>query len=476
MFRFYVFLFISSLINSSLHAGPIPRPNILFILADDLDTQYGQWIHSFPKLKSLLSDEGITFTNAFAGVSVCCPSRVSILTGRYAHNTRILTNEAPGGGFHKALQLGLEQSTIATWLKSAGYRTVLLGKYLNSYPDAKDPTYIAPGWSEWYVGENDPYLQYNYTLNENGQLVRYGDSEKDYAQDVLTRHTVDILNRMKFSSEPFFIMHSSYSPHRPASCARRNLNAFADARAPRPPTFNQRNVSMQAQWIQDRHRLSESEVAWIDKMYGRRMRAVMGIETSVQILIDALTKNGQLNNTYIVFASDNGYHLGQHRLRVGKNTQFEEDLRIPLIIRGPGVARGVQVQAMVLNNDFAPTFAELAGVKIPATVDGRSLLPLLFPSSTRVIWRQAFLMEHGFSLKDKQPHPFQGVHTLGESYVHHPNTNEREYYKLSQDPFQERDLANVTDKDTLDKMQDWLESLHTCSGLSCQNFENQAPN
>src|SRR5919197_592969 len=174
------------------------KPNILLIITDDLDTAS---MSQLPRLQALLADHGVTFANYFVSLALCCPSRASLLRGQYAHNTQIFTNAPPGGGFAKFRDLGHEESTIATWLRAAGYRTVLLGKYLNGYPLT---TSVPPGWDEWYAvagGVN----YFNYALNENGQLVRYGSAPEAYLTDVLSEKAADFILRTAPSGEPFFM-------------------------------------------------------------------------------------------------------------------------------------------------------------------------------------------------------------------------------------------------------------------------------
>ena len=187
-------------------------PNIIFILTDDLDIEYpnNSWIDHFPRLKSLLADQGTTFKNSFVSLSLCCPSRTSMLRGQYAHNTQIFTNSAPGGGFQKAHDEGLENATFATWLHDAGYRTILIGKYLNGYPGNLGAKYIAPGWDEWFSGEKNQYKQFNYTANDNGQIKAFGNAPEDYEQDVFRDKAVDFIQRMAQDTQPFFIWMPTY--------------------------------------------------------------------------------------------------------------------------------------------------------------------------------------------------------------------------------------------------------------------------
>ena len=505
------------LVAGTLTSGPLPThktsfakpsspPNIIFVLTDDLDTEYpqGSWIDHFPRLRSLLADQGTTFSNFFVSLSLCCPSRTSILRGQYAHNTQIFTNGGAGGGFQKAHDLGHEDSTIATWLQGAGYRTILLGKYLNGYPGNLGKEYVPPGWDEWYSGERNQYVQFNYELNENGQIVEYGDAPDDYLQDVIRGKATDFIRRETAAADrkPFFMWMPTYSPHQPATFAPRHADAFPDVEAPRPPTFNQEDISGQPSWVQNRPLLNDEQIEQLDALYRKRLQSMLGVEDTVQDIIETLQETGQLDNTYIFFSSDNGFHLGQHRLPAGKNTEFEEDLRVPLIVRGPGVPGGRVLPHLTLNIDLAPTFAQLAGVSLPEFVDGRSLMPLLGRKPLPVeSWRQAFLLEHGFIqtgdvgrtpadapstveppdpfdvavAQPQMPQPFQGIHTGNFSYVEYQRTGERELYNLVDDPYQQTSIAETADPALVSQLMSWLEALKDCAGADCRAAENAPP-
>ncbi len=483
------------------HPARGARPNIIFILTDDLDTEYpdGAWIDHFPKLRRLMTDQGTTFSNFFVSLSLCCPSRTSMLRGQYAHNTQIFTNNDPGGGFQKAHDLGLEDSTFATWLHDAGYKTILIGKYLNGYPGDLGKEYVAPGWDEWYSGERNQYQQFNYELNENGEIVEYGDAPEDYEQDVFRGKATDFIRRVAPEGKPFFMWMPTYSPHQPATFAPRHQDAFPDARAPRPPTFNEEDVSGHPQWVQNREPLTDDQIASLDALYRKRLRSMLAVEETVADIIETLRATGQLENTYIFFSSDNGFHLGQHRLLQGKNTEFEEDLHVPMIVRGPGIPAGRVLEHLALNIDFAPTFAELAGLRIRDFVDGRSLVPMLRRDAPPVeTWRQAFVLEHGFlrtgdvgrtpaNVSDSleppdafdlaapmMPQPFQGLHTNNLAYIEYPSTGERELYNLDDDPYEQTSIAE-SDPELAEQLAAWLDKLRTCRGQECRVAETTPP-
>jgi N-acetylglucosamine-6-sulfatase len=442
------------------------QPNILFVIADDLDTAS---MSQFPRLRSLLADRGVTFANYFVSLSLCCPSRASILRGQYAHNTEIFTNEPPGGGFVKFRDLGREKATIATWLRDAGYRTVLMGKYLNGYPMT---TYVPPGWDEWYAVAGGVNF-FNYTLNENGKLVRYGSEPEAYLTDVLTEKAVDFIRRTVPTGQPFFMYIAPYAPHQPATPAPRHEDAFFGVEAPRTPSFNEQDVSDKPIWVRNMPPRTPAQIAQLDALYRKRLQSMLAVEDLVQRLIETLRAVSQMGNTYIAFTADNGFHLGQHRLPAGKNSAYEEEIRVPLIVRGPGVPRGTVVENLAVNIDLAPTFAELGGTAAPEFVDGRSLISLLRPDPpSPENWRKGFLLEAGFITGNRV---FQGIRANGFSYVEYLNTGERELYDLTTDPDQLQSVHDTADPALLEGLAAWLRDLSTCAGESCRSAEDSPP-
>lgn len=475
------------------------RPNIIFILTDDLDMRV---FNRMPRLQTLLTEQGTTLANNFVSLSLCCPARTALLRGQYAHNTGIFTNALPGGGFQKVFDTGLERSTVATWLQTAGYRTGLMGKYLNGYPGTAGNTYVPPGWDEWdaLVGGA---RYFDYRLNENGRVVRYGTAARDYLTDVLSRKANAFVRQSAAAADgkPFFLYITPYAPHGPATPAPRHDDTFPNAQAPRTPSFNEEDVSDKPLWVQNHPPLTRRQINTMDDLAQRRRQSMRAVEDLVENLIATLAGTGQLANTYIFFSSDNGFHQGQHRLLSGKNTGFEEDLRVPLVVRGPGVPAGQLRDELSVNIDLAPTFAELAGADIPDFVDGRSLVPLLGASASPVEgWRQAFLLEHGFpgdsapsagadedddDAEVVEPAPattaprrapvFQGLRTSAPlTYIEYVN-GERELYDLSADPNQLRNGYLTADPALLVRLATWLNLLRDCAGAVCRSAERAAP-
>lgn len=479
------------------------RPNVVFILADDLDLAMMQQL---PGLQAMFGPTGTTFTHHLVSLSLCCPSRASLLRGQYAHNTGIYGNKPPTGGFETFHASGVETSTIATWLHDAGYRTALFGKYLNGYPGRDDATFIPPGWDEWAVpNHGNAYAQYDYSLNENGRVVTYGDRNRDYLTSVIARKATTFLT--DGPKGPFFLFLAPLGPHSPATPPPRHANALPDLVAPAPPAFNEADLSDKPAWLRGFLPLGPRQLTKIDTLYRKRVLSMLGIQDLVADVVEALQASGQLGNTWIVFTSDNGFHMGEHRLTPGKNTAFDTDLRVPLLIRGPGVPAGRTIDALTANIDFAPTFAALAGIPTPDWVDGRSLLPLLHDPGAP--WREALLLEHGGpesidtagqpdgsglreppdaagseeSPEDTGDTPerpgngtngvpvFTGVRTTRHTYVRY-TTGEQELYDNVADPDQLDNLATTADPALLTSLNDWTRRLVRCVGAGCREAES----
>ncbi len=465
----------------------VDRPNVVLILTDDLDAgllqRYGV---RYPNLRELAA-EGTTFENAFVTDPLCCPSRATTLRGQYAHNHGIVGNWPPLGGAGVFRDLGREDSTVATWLRDGGYRTTLVGKYMNDYHGDRVPA----GWDGWYGiagGHQD------HDLNENGWIRRY-DPARYHLDDVLAGKAAGSVRRSPEHEAPFFMWVGTQAPHAPANPAPRHEGAFSHARLPRPPSFNEGDVSDKPDWVRDNPRLERGEIPPMQDLYRDRLRSMLAVDEMVGRLMDALEESGELDDTYVFFTSDNGWHAGQHRLTTGKWTAYEEDVRVPLIVRGPGVPAGRTLPHLVLNNDLAPTFAGLAGVDPPGFVDGRSLEPLLKddPPPTEG-WRTAFLVEAATELGPTAVPPLSGdplpenwrglpreswgrpgleaVRTGDMLYVEYGDGG-RELYDLRQDPHQLTNRYETADPELLRRLQERLESLRDCSGSGCRAAEEE---
>lgn len=476
---------------------PDKPPNIVFILADDLDvTSAAQMV----QVKALVTQAGAQFRQHRVSLSLCCPSRVTGLRGQFAHNTGIFKNGAPDGGFQATYSTGLENSTAATWLRGAGYRTAMFGKYLNGYPDtAPSATYIPPGWDEWISPNGGtPYKGFNYTMNENGSTVAYGDTAPAYITDVISARTTAFIRRAvaDHPSQPFFAYVAPYAPHSPATPAPRHANTYPGAQAPRTASFDEADVSDKPSWVAALPRLTATQIDDIDALHRKRLQSLLAVDEMVKAIVDTLRDTGQLDNTYLFFASDNGYHEGQHRFESGKNTGYEEDLMVPLSVRGPGVPAGLVIDRFTANVDYAPTFADIAGIGTPSWVDGRSLLGLMQGQSP-ASWRQVLLLEHksdiddGLLRRDGTWEPadpfdlnsgtgdaitgFSGLRTAdGYTYIEYEN-GERELYDNGTDAAQLRNAYATAPPALQARLTAWLASLKTAAGSGLRQAELAAP-
>ena len=419
------------------------RPNIILILTDDLDFRAGSISH-MPNLQRFLVDRGTTFGNAFVTDALCCPSRATILRGQYPHNHGVLTNSPPLGGEERFTELGLEDSTVATWLDSEGYSTVMLGKYLNNFVPP-----VPPGWGLWYGRGSVPI--------------------GDYETDFYSFTAANFIRTAKVEKRPFFMWLGTAAPHRNVEPPPRYADAFPNIQAPRPPSFNEEDVSDKPRWLRQKPPLGESEIARIDEQYRTRLRTMLAVDDLIGNVVEALRKSGELDNTYIFFTSDNGFVMGEHRRPQGKWSAYEEAMRVPLLVRGPGVPEGKTLPHMVLNNDFAPTFATLGGASVPSFVDGRSFVPLLGSTSPAPSdWRRAFL-EEGRASKTGRP-AFKAIRTTDHLWVEYAD-GERELYDLKEDPYELESKVDTAPEDLMQDLAGRLDELRDCSTEGCRQAE-----
>ncbi len=457
--------------SSPARAGTLPahqpdtRPNIILLVLDDMRADD---LALMPAVQALLVAQGTSFTNFIATAPTCAPARASILRGQYPHNHGVLRSGGDQGGYGPFYVLGLEQSTVATWLQDAGYRTALIGKYLNGYPkeafSAGVPaTHVPPGWDEWAGVIREPYFKLE--VNENGDVVSY---KKRYATDVLAEKATAFAAE---TTQPFFLCLTPRAPHEPAEYAPRHATAFADVAAPRPPSFNEADVRDKPAWVQASPALDEEQVAELDAEHVARLRALLAVDEMVAALIETLQRAGTLDRTYILLTSDNGFHLGEHRTNE-KGTAYEESIRIPLVVRGPAVPSGQTIPALVSQVDLAPTIAAWADTTVPDFVDGRSLAPLLAGEAAPT-WRQALPVELFVDRPEgstKKP-GFDALRAEDFIYIEYA-TGERELYDLSEDPAQLDNLAASADAGRIEALSERLAALTGCAGAACRAIED----
>ncbi|MQA88076.1 MAG: sulfatase-like hydrolase/transferase [Streptosporangiales bacterium] len=365
--------------------GLAKKPNIVMIMTDD------QWLESMRVMshtRRLLGDGGVIFRNSYVSFPLCCPSRATYLTGQYAHNNGVLHNAPPLGGYAKLK----DENTLPVWLQKAGYVTSHIGKYPNGY-GRDDPRDVPRGWTEWR-GSVDPstYRMWGYTLNENGSLRTYGrpgvEDPRTYQTDVYRDKAVDFIERRSGEDRPFFLSTAFLAPHaeiRPVLRKARRGVERAPRPAPRhdgslddeplPRRFGEDRIGDKPRFVRAYPRPGEKATARIRDSYRGRLNSLLAVDEAVERIVGALKRTGTLDNTYLIFTSDNGFFFGEHRISTGKYLPYEASSHVPLLIRGPGLPAGRTSEELVSNVDLAATIADAAGVHPGLPVDGRSLLP-----------------------------------------------------------------------------------------------------
>jgi len=429
----------------------------VLVVADDLDVPTAL---ALPRLPDLMASQGLSFTRMYATQPLCGPSRASILTGQYSHNHGVYDNEPPLWGFPAFRKS--EAQSLAPWLKSVGYRTSLVGKYMNGYASGAGQDYVPPGWDDrhGHLTDTEDGRYFDYWMNHNGQVVRYGSRSEDYSIDVEARLALDFIRSSAGRPEPLFMLLAPQSPHVPAKYADRYGAEFHYALAPRTPDFNEGAVFDKPSWVRQIPLLTDAQIDALDKLQRFRLRSMRAVEDELAQVLTALDETGRLGNTYVFFTSDNGLLMGQHRGVASKANAYEETIGIPLMVRGPGVPVG-GTDAISLTIDLAPTLLELAGVPLPGSIDGRSLVPFLRgrpPSS----WRTDALISNfatGFS------------YTLRSNdwMYNHQDTEEFELYDMRQDPYQLKNLYRKADPALIASFNQRLATLLACRGASCRS-------
>jgi N-acetylglucosamine-6-sulfatase len=439
------------------------RPNVVVLMTDD---QTVESMRVMPNVKTLLADQGVTFDNSFVSYSLCCPSRSTFLTGQYAHNHGVWGNAAPNGGYYKLDST----NTLPVWLQRAGYQTIHLGKYLNQY-GTRNAREIPPGWGQWY-GTPDPstYRFLGYTFNENGNLVSFGNAASDYKTDVESRLAVDLIARQAADPRPFFMWVAFLAPHsggpRDAddpnglatpSPAPRHKNRFANEPLPAPASLNEADVSDKPATIRNRPLLTPARLRAIRENYQQRLESLLAVDEAVAQIVNELARTGKLDSTYIIFTSDNGFFHGEHRVAAGKVLLYEPSIRVPLIVRGPGIPAGQRRSQFVANVDLAPTIVQATGAQPGRVMDGRSLLP--FARDRLLQSGRDILLETPNYAAIRSPNWLYAEHTTGERELYNLARDRDELNSLHFDPRYDAMKANLAAR---------LARLRQCAGQACR--------
>jgi arylsulfatase A-like enzyme len=451
-------------------------PNIVFVLTDDLSMDLLRYM---PHVRAM-ERHGFTFKDYFVSDSLCCPSRASIFTGNFPHDTKVFGNAGPNAGFQTFYNRGEEHQTFAVALQRVGYLTAMMGKYLNGYMQVGarsaflarttvPPTHVPPGWNEWDV-TGWGYPEFNYTLNRNGRLHRFGHRRSDYLTDVLARKGVAFINHAAAKGKPFFLELATFAPHTPYVPAPRNAHDFPFLGAPQPPNFDVLPIHA-PRWLAAHPPLSGTQIQKINWAFRRRAQSVEAVDRMIGRIERTLRVNGLAQDTYIFFSSDNGLHTGEYRLMPGKLTAFDTDIHVPLVVMGPRVPAGKATSAMTENIDLADTFAAIGGTSLPT--DGHSLMPLMTGNLTPD-WRNAVLIEHRgsrLSVRDPDfqqsasgsPTTYEAMRTRAFLYVEYAD-GEREYYDLRRDPFELHNIARSLSPSVRARLHAELRALEQCHG------------
>jgi N-acetylglucosamine-6-sulfatase len=452
------------------------QPNIVFILTDDMrkdDLKY------MPKTKALLQTTGMTFENAFVSNALCCPSRSTIMRGQYSHNNGVWSDSSTdsssttSGGWQAYQQNGNEADNVATRLQGVGYSTALFGKYLNRYDNT---TYVPPGWDRWFGAFTLGDLHYfNYDVNDQGTITHYGARASDYSTDVISRQAEAFISNSASQGTPFFAYVATIAPHDPSTPAPRDAHDYDGISGPRLPSFNEADVSDKPSWIKQQSKLTSSQISAINKRHENRVESLQAVDDLVEGIVNTLnsrTPNGAIpmDNTYVLLTSDNGFHHGEHRIPKQKWRPYEEDINMPLLVRGPGVAAGSTTYKLALNTDYLPTFTDLAGAQSPAYVDGRSLRPVL--DGTVTTWRSAILPEAAANYSPA----YEGIRTIStggvlkRKYVEYVG-GVKELYNLDTDPYELTNSYHPTTPPS--DLGSRLQALKGCVGNGCFMAENR---
>jgi N-acetylglucosamine-6-sulfatase len=524
------------------------KPNIVVIQTDDqtIDQLYetytppgGGPIPVMPNTLNAIAGKGITFNRYYVSYPLCCPSRVSLLTGRYAHNHNVRGNVPPNGGATGFSFRQANSHNIATWLQGAGYRTIHIGKFLNGYGDEPfdDGKTVPPGWNAWHsiLKADTHHYFYGYTLNNNGSIEgpvgdpgswdtrEYGVRDDFgcpfaplnglpcfYETDVLTRIASEEMQGTP-ETQPFYLQLDYTAPHgdfrRPAGPepATRHYDSLPGAALPHGPSegLNEGNVNDKPLFIREAPYLSPGEQHTYRVYHQKGLESLRAIDDGVQQVINTLGATHRLRNTYILFTSDNGFFYGEHRLTGGKFLAYEPSTHMPLLIRGPGIKQASSTGELAANIDIAPTILELAGASADKSIDGRSLVPYILDPTLRTrrpILFESFVETNDVNAQGGQPlagrpgtsartrsseeagasivappKDYIGIRLGPYKYIEWPN-GEKELYDINKDPFELNNKVRDSNLFPIRAfLQEELRRLAECSGRTCQETTEKLP-
>ena len=452
--------------------APADAPNLVVIMTDD---QTLESMRVMTRTNELLAAQGTTFEQAIASFPLCCPSRATFLTGQYAHNHGVVGNLPPLGGYSELDNL----NTLPVWLQRAGYATSHVGHYLYGYGggDSRD---VPAGWDDWFATVDPSTFRYfDYTVNDNGEIVGFDDREEHYQSDVFADRAVEEVDRLADGDKPFFLDLWFLAPHveRPehnagaftqvaARPAPRHEGQMAGETWPRTPSFNEEDVSDKPGYISARGPLNPITQIEILNHYQAALESLLAVDEAVDRLVSALEDAGVLDDTVIAFTSDNGLLQGEHRIRDAKILPYEEAIQVPLVIRGPGFPAGEVVPGPVANVDLPATLLDAAGVEPGLDQDGISLLPVA--ADPAIADERVVFIENGPQEGSTFRH-FEGVRVDGFTYVEY-ETGVVELYDLTADPYELENVAGdpaYADREA--QLAELLEAMRDCAAQECRD-------
>lgn len=465
--------------------APLAAPNIVVIMTDDQEDT-GSMAY-MPKVHALLAEHGVTFTNSFVNVPLCAPSRASFLTGQAAQNHGIKSNSPLDGGGWEAFK-PKEENALPVWLKAAGYKTALIGKYLNRYgqqstfgawlawlgsylnidfkgTNVGNPRdWVPAGWDLWYAFTGSRVRYYDYSINENGAILNFGDRPSDYSTDVLKDRAVSFIRDQAAISDPFFMLIAPKTAHaqgKQAIPAPKYAQGFKDVSLPMGPAFDEKDLSRKAIKAPRVHKERREE---LELSYRAELQSLQSVDDLVEAVVNALKSAGKLDDTVIIYTSDNGFLFGEHRL-VGKSAAYEESIKVPLVVRGPGIPENETRGQLVNNLDVVATILELAGAAPGVAPDGRSLAPLF--ADANAPWRSALLIESPVNRFEPLANRYTGVRMATRKYVKYDGGFE-ELFDLSTDPHElKNEAGNASYASDLANLRSIYDTLKACAGTSC---------
>ena len=478
-------LFVAALLLALCHCKP---PNVVLLLTDDQDLMLGGNT-PMPYTRELM-DGGARLNNFFVNTPVCCPSRTTLLTGKYPHNW----HTTQGGCMHMNVTNPVfERNTIGVFMQDLGYVTGMFGKFLNpngmrSYCNISDPQPL-PGFHDFLAMCNDNrYYKNLFTLN--GQIISTGTDPEDYLTSVIGNQTMAFLKGVLNDTKPFFAYIAPHAPHVPATPAPWYASEFSGLKAPRTPNYNF-SAHDHHYVIRSQDGLTATVEQEVDELFENRWRTLLSVDDITRELVPFLEEHGQLDNTYIIHTSDHGFQLGQFRLPSCKLQPYEHDIRVPFSIRGPGIPAGYNFEFLAGMVDLAPTLLSLSGGSTPQTMDGKSFSDLLLQKSETGQLREKHMIEYwtlGDVVRydhyiDMVNNTYIGVRLLNSThnymYAEFYDGNieqfdtplEYELFDISKDPYQMVNIYGATEeaKQLASELHQYIHTEVKCSGQrKCQ--------